>query len=194
MRRLVVVNGHPDPRRERFCAALADAYTRGAAAAGWLTGCLRIGELPLSTLEGLSRGNEPDDDAAGMLAEIEAADRLAIVFPLWFDKPPEPLTTLFARVAPRKAHVVVTMDMPAFAYRSVLRGPNQSPMLAIPGVAAEEPVLIGCVSAINADQRRQWLSTMRDYGERTRLGSAVGPTRVQAFTQMLDRTVAHLWA
>jgi putative NADPH-quinone reductase len=194
MRRLIVVNGHPDPRKERFCAALTQAYVRGGKAGGWSAASLNVGELALSSLQGLSEGDQPDASAAAMLAEIEQADRLALVFPLWFDKPPEPLTTLFARVAPRKAHVVVTMDMPAFAYRSILRGPERSPMLAVPGIEAEEPVLIGCVSSISADQRREWLKTLRDYGERTRFGSAVIPSRVQAFADMIDRTVAQLWA
>jgi putative NADPH-quinone reductase len=194
MRRLVVVNGHPDPRRERYCAALTAAYVRGGSAGGWAARTVTVGELSLSSLQGLSQGDQPDPQSAAMLADIERADRLAIVFPLMFDKPPEPLTTLFSRVAPRKAHIIVTMDMPAFAYRSILRGADSAPMLAVPGIAAEEPVLIGCVSSITLEQRRAWLSNLRHYGERTWFGSAVVPSRVQAFARMLDRTVAQLWA
>jgi putative NADPH-quinone reductase len=194
MRRLVVVNGHPDPRKERFCAALAQAYARGGLAGGWSIVPLSVGELALSSLQALTEGDQPDAEAAAMLSEIEQADRLAIVFPLWFGKPPEPLSALFARVAPRKAHVVVTMDMPAFAYRSILRGPERSPMLAVPGIEVEEPVLIGCVSSISLEQRRAWLKTLSDYGERTHFGSTVVPSRVQAFADMIDRTVAQLWA
>lgn len=190
MRRLVVVNGHPDPRRQRFCAALADAYVRGARAGGWHAETLRVGELALSALLAMRDGDEPETAAADMLMAIEGADRLAIVYPLWFDKPPEPLTALFSRVGPRKAHVVVTMDMPAFAYRSIVRGPSEAPLLAVPGVAAEEPVLIGCVSSINAGQRRAWLDAMSDYGERTRLGSAAVPSRVQAFADRVSEFFA----
>jgi putative NADPH-quinone reductase len=194
MRRLVVVNGHPDPRKERFCAALAQAYVHGGRAAGWSAASVRVGELALSSLQALTDGDQPDGAAAAMLAEIEQADRLALVFPLWFDKPPPSLTALFARVAPRRAHVVITMDMPAFAYRSILRGPERSPMFAVPGIEAEEPVLVGCVSSISLEQRRAWLQTLRDYGEHTRFGSSLVPSRVQAFAEMLDRTVAQLWA
>jgi Putative NADPH-quinone reductase (modulator of drug activity B) len=194
MRRLVVVNGHPDPRQERFCAALTKAYVRGGVAGGWSTVSLSVGELALSSLQALAEGDQPDADAAAMLAEIEQADRLALVFPLWFGKPPEPLSALFGRVAPRKAHVVVTMDMPAFAYRSILRGPERSPMLAVPGIDVEAPVLIGCVSSISLEQRHAWLKTLSEYGERTHFGSMIVPSRVQAFADMIDRTVAQLWA
>ena len=34
-RHILVVNGHPDPAPERFCAALCDAYEEGAVEAGW---------------------------------------------------------------------------------------------------------------------------------------------------------------
>jgi putative NADPH-quinone reductase len=190
MRRLVVVNGHPDPRKQRFCAALADAYARGGTAAGWRAETVRVGELALASLLAWRDGEEPDTAAADMLTTIEAADRLAIVFPLWFDKPPEPLTALFTRVAPRRAHVIVTMDMPAFAYRSILRDPAAAPMFAIPGVTAEDPVLIGCASSINAGHRRSWLAAMRNYGERTRLGSAPTPSRVQAFADRVSEFFA----
>jgi putative NADPH-quinone reductase len=194
MHRLIVVNGHPDPRQERFCAALTEAYVRGGQAGGWEASSVSVGELALSSLQCLAEGDQPDAAAAAMLSEIEQADRLALVFPLWFDKPPAPLTTLFSRVAPRKAHIVVTMDMPAFAYRSILRGPERSPMLAVPGIEAEEPVLIGCVSSISLEQRRDWLATLHSYGERSRFGSVAVPSRVQAFADMIDRTVAQLWA
>ncbi|HWA60997.1 MAG TPA: hypothetical protein VG939_06460 [Caulobacteraceae bacterium] len=34
MRRILIVNGHPDPAPERLCAALASAYGEAARAAG----------------------------------------------------------------------------------------------------------------------------------------------------------------
>lgn len=193
MRRLVVINGHPDPRRQRFCAALTAAYVRGGVAGGWRAQSFAVGELALSSLQRLAQGEAPDAAAGAILDAIERAERLAIIYPLWFDKPPEPLTTLMSRVAARKAHIVVTMDMPAFAYRSLLRDSETPSMLALADIVADEPVLIGGVSTITLEQRRGWLRRLRHYGERTWLGSAVEPSRVQAFTRMLDRTVFQLW-
>jgi len=33
-RRVVIIQGHPDPDGQRFCRALADAYERGAEESG----------------------------------------------------------------------------------------------------------------------------------------------------------------
>lgn len=201
MKRLLVINGHPDPRPERFCGALTSAYVRGASSAGWETRCFNAGDLALSSIEGMARGECPPSDICEVISDIEWANRLAIVFPLWFDKPPEALRAIFAHLERgagregRKAHVIVTMDMPAFAYRSMLRpgAPKKGMALSIPGIIAEEPVLIGCVSSISAQQRRQWLEAVRDYGQKSWLGAAVGPSRTYVLASAIDRTVSQWW-
>lgn len=203
MKKLVVVNGHPDPRPNRFCAALCGAYEKGAAVAGWQISRVDIGKLPLSSLEALRQGQCEDTAAQAMLAELEGAQRLAVVYPLWFDRPPEGVQAFFSYIdqaqwspAGRKAHIIITMDMPGFAYRTQLRpGAAQKPlMLDVPGLIPDEPVLIGCVSSITQEQRRHWLATMRDLGERTSFGAAVTPTRIEAFAAAIDRTMSQWWA
>lgn len=197
MKRLLVVNGHPDPRPERFCGALCDAYLRGAAAGGWQARRLNVGDLSLASLEAVAVGESPDADIVAALNDVEWANRLAVVFPLWFDQPPEALRVLFDSAAQprRRAHIIVTMEMPAFAYRSLLRAgtPGKAAGLSIPGVVADQPVLIGCVNTITREQRREWLETVRQYGERTRLGLTAAPSRPLAFASMIDRTVTQWW-
>lgn len=164
----------------------------GAHVAGWETRRFNIGDIPLGTVDALGRGEAPDADICGILSDIEWANRLAIIFPLWFDRPPEALRILFAQSeAPRRAQVIITMDMPAFAYRSLLRpgGSKKAPALDIPGVVPDEPVLIGCVSSITAQQRRQWIETVRDYGK-SWLGASDAPH--WTFATMFDRAVGHL--
>lgn len=201
MKRLLVINGHPDPRPARFCGALTRAYEQGAASAGWHTRRVNIGDLPLSSIEAVSRGDAPGADVLDVHSDLDWANRLAIVFPLWFDKPPEALGAVFGSAdvdavhKGRRAHVIVTMDMPAFAYRSLLRpdAPKKPLALSIPGVIPDDPVLIGCVSTISLEQRRQWLDAMRDYGRRTWLGASAGPPRSQRLASMIDRTVGQWW-
>jgi len=200
MKNLLVINGHPDPRPERFCSALSSAYERGAGAGGWQTRRIDIGNLPLSSIEAMNRGGRPDVDILEMQADVEWANRLAIVFPLWFDEPPDALCALFEHLGDphgrRPAHVIVTMEMPAFAYRSMLRAgapKNSATGLAIPGIVSEEPVLIGCVNTIDRNRRRGWLETVRDYGERTTLGTARAPSRSLVIASMIDRTVMQWW-
>lgn len=197
MKRLLVINGHPDPRPERFCGALCRAYEHGGKAGGWETRCINLGELPLSSVEAVNRGEDPDTDILDVLSELDWANRLAIIYPLWFDQTPPALQAVFnadsaisVRPGARKAHLIVTMEMPAFAYRSLLRA-GKAAGLAIPGVVAQEPVLIGCVNTIAREQRRAWLEMIRRYGERSTLGTTAAPSR--SFAAMIDRTVAQWW-
>lgn len=200
MKRLLIINGHPDPRPERFCGALTRAYEHGAVAAGWETRLIEIGNLPLSSIEAAGHGEPLDTDLLDVLGDIEWANRLAIVFPLWFDKPPEALKVIFGHAdvesarKGRRAHLIVTMDMPAFAYRSMLRpgAPKKALALSIPGVVPDEPVLIGCVTTITAEQRRQWLETVRGYG-RSWLGASSGPSRTHVLASMIDRKMTQWW-
>ncbi len=172
-RTILIVNGHPDPRPERFCAALCEAYAEGAHAGGWQTRRLSVGGLSLCA---------PTDGAPDPLTRVAqtvlSADELAIVFPLWLDRPPEPLCRLFGRVASldkadrsrpakriRPTRLFVTMEMPAFVHRSISRA--QAPVthaLSLVGALAGEPVFIGSVDTISADQRGQWLRRLRDAG------------------------------
>ena len=171
---LLVVNGHPDPRPERFCAALCDAYEEGARARGCATRRLDVGALQLSTLaiadtEGHGR-NDPLNDLEQAFRLLRAADRLAIVYPLWADAPPAELRQMFdfvARlgahlqtpVAHKEARVLVTTALPGFFYRGKLKD------AVLTGVAPNEPILIGAVEAISCVKRLDWIARVRGLGE-----------------------------
>lgn len=173
---ILVVNGHPDPRPERFCAALCDAYAQGAKARGCATRRLDVGTLDLAALAAHANSDEAWDGVEQAFRLVRAADRLAIVYPLWADAPPAPLKQMFDYVSrlgahlgpgplpPKSARVVVTTGFPAFLYRGKL-GHEASNPLSLRGVAAGEPVFIGSVDAISCRQRIKWLEQMRGYGE-----------------------------
>jgi putative NADPH-quinone reductase len=174
-RNILVVNGHPDPRPERFCAALCDAYEEGARARGYATRRLDVGALQLSSLaiggaEGHGR-NDPLNDLEQAFRLLRAADRLAIVYPLWADAPPAELRQMFDFVARLGAHleapveakaarVLVTTALPGFFYRGKLDEDG----LALSGVAPAEPTFIGAVEAISCGKRIDWLERVRGFG------------------------------
>lgn len=167
---VLIINGHPDPRPERFCAALCEAWLDGARASGRQADTIALGAL--------TAGDDPDC-GHGSVEWVRALDlvrrsaHLTVVFPLWLDKPPSPLVRFFeqamgndardpcAGVARRSAHLVVTMAMPAFAHRSIFRAKRgtSSPQVSIslPGVEADELSLIGSVDAISQALRVEWL-------------------------------------
>jgi putative NADPH-quinone reductase len=169
-RRILVVNGHPDPRPERFCAALCEAYQDGAVAGGWEVRRLEVGKLALGT----------DDLTSDLDMACEAiawATQLLVVFPLWLEKPPPELARLFeawhrrerARempAAPRLVHCVITMEMPAFLHRNAPA--HKASLLdvsaALPGVFQQEREYIGSIRSMSPWQREDWLNTLRGYG------------------------------
>ena len=167
-RNILVVNGHPDPRPERFCAALCDAYSQGAQARGCATRRLDVGTLRLP-----AAANDDPQAWSGIEAAyrlVRAADRLAIVYPLWANAPPSELKQLFDYVArlrgrldgfsAKTARLVVTTELPAFLYRAT----QDRDAIALPGIQAEMPTFIGSVDSISVEQRTRWLQEVRGFG------------------------------
>jgi putative NADPH-quinone reductase len=173
-RRILVVNGHPDPRPERFCAALCEAYGEGARQVGSPVRRLTVGTLSLA----------PDTNAGCIdletaMADIHWATHVIVVFPLWLNRPPDVVRSLFeywsghglqggAAASERSMRAVITMEMPAFAHRAMLRcgiNVNQlSHRLLLPGFRNQEQGFIGSVESISAGERTRWLNTMRNCG------------------------------
>ncbi|MEJ0025789.1 MAG: NAD(P)H-dependent oxidoreductase [Rhizomicrobium sp.] len=172
-RNILVVNGHPDPRPERFCAALCTAYEAGARTRGCATRRLDVAALSLSALA-TGKGTAPLDKLEQAFRLMRAADRLAIFYPLLSDGPPEELSQLFDYVARLRAHlepaalggaksarIVVTTAMPAFLYRGRAEPVTRHKLC---GVVAGEPLFIGSVDSISSTQRARWLEEMRGLG------------------------------
>lgn len=171
-RNILVINGHPDPRPERFCAALCDAYSEGAQARGCATRRLDVGALkiPEAANDDLQAWNSIE--AAYRL--VRAADEIAIIYPLWANAPPAALKQLLDYVArlrkrldstqpgDKAARLVVTTELPAFLYRANPDG--EATTLA--GVQAKDQTFIGSVDTMTKDQRVKWLKEMRSAGAR----------------------------
>ena len=144
-----------------------------------------MGSLALSSVASPKYGDEPPTDMIGALSNIRWSSQLAIVFPLWFDQPPEILRAVFDQLTrwypasgshsandeqpDRIARIVVTMDMPAFIYRALYRlkkGPEgKTQVLSFSGIHSDEPILVGSVHTISKEQRLHWLEAVRLYGE-----------------------------
>jgi len=141
-RRILVINGHPDPAPARLSAALASAYAAGAASDGHSVARIDVGTLEFPFL----RHNAdfltlPDiPDIATACAEIMRADHLVFVYPLWLGGPPALLKAFLEQVSRagfalttgagglpkgqlkgKSARIIVTMGMPAIAYRLIYR-------------------------------------------------------------------------
>ncbi|HTT99062.1 MAG TPA: NAD(P)H-dependent oxidoreductase [Rhizomicrobium sp.] len=166
----LVINGHPDPRPERFCAALCRAWVAGAAAAGQEADTISLGEIfP-------AEGQSGTDQLAKALDALRNRARLMVVFPLWLDNPPEIVTRFFEHVARDcdpglrncHAHVLVTMSLPAFAHRSIARGSAGADRLqnaiSLVGVEIDALNFVGSVDSLSLTQREEWLHRLRRLG------------------------------
>ncbi|MBL6854019.1 MAG: NAD(P)H-dependent oxidoreductase [Alphaproteobacteria bacterium] len=169
-RNILVINGHPDPRPERFCAALCDAYSEGAQARGCATRRLNVGALkmPRAANDDLEAWN--GIEAAYRL--VRAADEITIIYPLWANAPPAALKQLLDYVARLRRHLdtaqpgdkaarlVVTTELPAFLYRAK----PACEATALAGVQAKAQTFIGSVDTMSKEQRQKWLKEMRQAG------------------------------
>jgi putative NADPH-quinone reductase len=168
--RTLIVNGHPDPRPERFCAALCAAYLSGAVAAGRNADVITLGTVfP-------PNGQNSSAELTRALDLMIRPAYLTVIFPLWLDKPPEIVTRFFhhvarsdeAHVKSRSAHILVTMSLPAFAHRSLLRDQigtlHIQHAMSLPDVEINALNFVGSVDSISLARREEWLCKLRCLG------------------------------
>lgn len=189
-KRVLVINGHPDPRPERLCSALASAYANSAAAAGHEVRRIDVGELDFPLIRDARSFVEGSPPAVIAEAQesIRWCEHLVVVHPLWLGAAPALLKGFFEQVfrygfalepgsrslagllCGRSARVVVTMGMPVFLYRTVfgrfgIRAFERG-VLQMSGISPVRETLIGAVEAAPPHRRRRWLASM------SRLGAA----------------------
>jgi len=189
--RLLVINGHPDPRPERLCAALAGAYCNGAATAGRIVRRIDVGELDfplILTADAFESGPVPPDIKRAQEA-VRQANHVTIVHPLWLGDQPALLKGFmeqvfrygFALQKPgegsltgllkgKSARIIVTMGMPGPVYRLVfgahgVRSMERS-VLWMSGFKPVRHTFFGGVGSASERRRGAWLDHVRALGAR----------------------------
>jgi putative NADPH-quinone reductase len=192
--RIVIIEGHPDPRPERLCHALAEAYAAGAAEAGHEVSRIKIAALDFPLLRSkdeFDRGAVPASLKAGQEA-IAGADHLVIIYPLWLGTMPALLKGFLEQIlrpgfaagattpgqpwrkllTGRSARVVVTMGMPALVYRWFFLAHSlkslERHVLKFCGISPVRETLFGMVEAVSAEKRGKWLEEMHRLGRDAR--------------------------
>ena len=187
--RILILQGHPDPGQGHLCEALAKAYGEAAAAAGHAVEWLEVGRLDFPLLRRKADFETPEA-LPPSLAEAQAAigrsDHLLLVYPLWLGGMPallkgfleQVLRPGFAfayrqrgwerRLKGRSARVVVTMGMPALAYRCWfgahgLKALRRS-ILGFCGFRPLRSSLFGMVEQASDAKRAAWLEKMARLG------------------------------
>jgi len=196
-RHVCIIQGHPDgPAREgeapHYCHALADAYARGAEAAGAEVSRLDVSALHPDPLDTVAAYDEAPAGAMEKAREaVAAADHLVIVFPLWLGGMPARLKAFFEQLARaefvlgksdggwpeqklkgRSAHVIVTMGMPAIAYRVWFLNAGVSVLkrmvLGLAGVSPVRQTTIGGADGLSDAARRRHIERIERAGRNLR--------------------------
>ncbi len=186
-RRVVLIQGHPDPAGGHFCHALADAYAQGAAEGGHAVARIEVAALDFPLLrskEDYEHGQAPPAIAAAQ-ATLAQGDHLVFFYPLWMGDMPALLKGFLEQafrpgfafgpqqadgnragggLRGRSAHVVVTMGMPAPIYRWYYRAHSlqsfRRNILAFAGVKPVRNSLVGMVEALGPAGQARWLARM----------------------------------
>jgi len=188
--KILLIQGHPDPRGGHFGHALADAYAQAAKDMGHDVRSIEVArlEVPLLRHAGEWEDGAPAPAIRQAQEDIAWAEHLVIVFPLWLGDMPAILKAFFEQVlrpgfaigkaAPgrmwkkllkgRSARIIVTMGMPAFFYRIYYRAHSVKSLkrniLEFCGVSPVRASLIGTIDAEGS--RELWLAKIQALGRK----------------------------
>jgi len=190
-KRIVIIQGHPDPKEGHFCHAIATAYAQGAQEGKHEVKRIAVAKIDFPILR-----TKEDWESAPPLPAVQHvqeailwAEHLVVIYPLWLGGMPALLRAFFEQVfrpglgSPkaertniftkplkgRTAHIVITMGMPALAYRwyfgaHSLRSFERN-VLRFIGIKPIRESLIGMVEG-KASHREKWLGNMHAFGKR----------------------------
>jgi putative NADPH-quinone reductase len=187
--KILIINGHPDPRPERLCSALAFAYSVGARAGGHTVKRIDVGSLDFPLLETAEDFTDtpPPQEILDAQEALTWASHVVIIHPLWLGGMPARLKGFleqllrygYALSAPgqpmkglmkgRSVRVIITMGMPAPVFRWVFGAHGLKALergaLWICGFGPIRHTIIGGVGAGDATAH---LLTVQALGERAR--------------------------
>lgn len=191
-RRILLIQGHPDPAGGRLGHGLADAYVEGATEAGHETRRVEVARLDfplLRTQADWQHGAVPPA-LRPVQSDLLWSEHLLLVFPLWMGDMPALLKGFIEQLMRpaldgrppaegamppkvlrgRSARVVVTMGMPAAVYRWYFRAHSvkalERNMLGMVGIAPVHTTLIGMVEQLGAAGVARWQARLRELGRK----------------------------
>lgn len=188
-RRILIIDGHPDPGPDRFCHQLVAAYAKGSTAAGHVVHRVALAEMtfPLLTTQEDWENELPCAEIRAFQDEVAWAEHVVIVYPLWLGSMPARLKGLLeqafrpgfafggkvvtpgsGRLKGRSVRIIVTMGMPGPIYRvwfaaHSLRALERN-ILALVGFGPIRDTVVGAIK-VRKDHRRL-LTHIRTMGER----------------------------
>jgi putative NADPH-quinone reductase len=188
--KILIIDGHPDPKGPHFVHELADLYRQGAKEGGHEARMLRVGEMRFPLLRNdraYISGKVPDSIRAAQKL-ITWADHIVVLYPMWLGTMPAKLKGFLEQVLRpgfafairgpgehpqrllkgRSARIIVTRGMPGL-FAEVDRSPRSirnvaSDVLGICGVRPVRTMVLGGTDTLTVAQRDKAQFDMRRLG------------------------------
>lgn len=192
MKKVLIINGHPDS--ESFAFAIAAAYKKGALAAG-----AEVQELILADLDfnpilqfGYRKRTDLEPDLVLAREKILWAEHVVWVYPVWWGGAPALLKGFIDRtflpgfafkyrensvwwdklLTGRSAHIISTLDQPPLYYWLVNGRPTYHTMkkmtLEFSGFKPVRTTTFGPIRNSSAEYRTKWLGKIEELGRNLR--------------------------
>ncbi|MAW79516.1 MAG: dehydrogenase [Parvularcula sp.] len=185
---ICIIDGHPHRGKGHLCHGLAEAYKAGAKEAGHKVTTLTLADMDINFLRNPADFETPaSGDIAKAQKAVSAASHIVVVYPLWLGTMPALVKAFFEQfprggfaiqqkgegwpakmLKGKSARVIVTMGMPAAAYK-VFFGAHgvkgfESGILGMAGFKPVRETLIGGVGALSDKRAASLFGRMRALG------------------------------
>lgn len=189
-KRILLIQGHPDPCPEHLCHTLADAYASGALVAGHEVRRTCVAQLDFPLLRSAQQWEREALPPSLQQAQddISWSQHLVIFFPLWLGDMPALFKGFLEQIARpgfafggdrlhpmakkmlagRSARVVVTMGMPAVLYKFYFRAHSiksfKRNVLRFVGIRPVRQTLIGMVGKTDTTKVTSLMAKLEQLG------------------------------
>jgi len=188
MKKILIINGHPNP--ESFNFGIAESYFKGALASGAEVDNITISELNFNpNLQfGYQKRTELEPDLLASWEKIQKADHLVWIHPVWFGGLPAITKGFIDRLflpgmafqyrknsvwwdkllKGKTAHIITTLDQPSWYYKIFYGNPSVNQLkkttLEFCGVKPVKLSYLGIIKTADEVQRKKWLEKVYQFG------------------------------
>ncbi|WP_026473688.1 NAD(P)H-dependent oxidoreductase [Alkaliflexus imshenetskii] len=188
MKRILIINGHPD--KSSFCNELALAYKRGADKSSANCILVNLADLEFDPILrfGYRQRTELEPDLIKLQNAITESDHLVFVYPNWWGTYPALLKGFIDRVflpkfafkyrensllwdkllTGKSARLIVTMDTPKWYYSLIFKAPGHHSMkkgvLEFCGIKPVKITAFGPLKSSGNAKRNKWMTAVEKLG------------------------------
>ncbi|PIF30362.1 putative NADPH-quinone reductase [Flavobacterium sp. 9] len=192
MKKILIINGHPNPSSFNF--GIAESYLKGAIASGSEVDTITIADLKFNpNLQfGYQKRTELEPDLVESWQKIKKADHLVWIHPIWWGGLPAITKGFIDRLflpgmafehrensvwwdkllKGKTAHIITTLDQPSWYYKMIYGNPSVNQLkkttLEFCGVKPVKVSYIGIIKTSDDFQKEKWLQKVYDFGLRNK--------------------------